>query len=95
MLKGVDFPHEKFSLDMMLESIPKSRKGDRRVLMNSTLQQVMVKLLNILSHRFSFLSEALPLIKEILVIGGGKVLGAELGLHVFSSVDGFLTSNSP
>ena len=55
----------------------------------------MVKLLNVLTYGLSFLSEALPLIKKSLMVGGGKVLGTELGLHVFPGVDGFLTPNSP
>ena len=55
MLKGVDFPHEKFPFDVVLESISEPRKGDRRVFTNSTLKQIVVKLLNVLTYGFSFL----------------------------------------
>ena len=95
MFKSVDFPHEEFSFDVMLESISEPRKGDRRVFTNSTLEQIVVKLFNVLGHGLSLLSEALPFIKKSLVVGRGKVLGAELDFHVFPSVNGFLTSNSP
>ena len=95
MFKSVDFPHEEFSFDVMLESISEPRKGDHQVFMNSTLEQIVVKLFNVLGHGLFLLGEALPFIKESLVVRRGKIFEAELGFHVFPSVNRFLTPNSP
>ena len=54
----------------------------------------MVKIFNVFSHELSFLSEALPLIKEGLVVRRGKIFRTELGFHVFLSIDRLLTPNS-
>ena len=95
MLKSVDFPHEELSLNVVLESIPKPRAGDRRVFLDSTFEQVVVKIFNVLGHRLSFLSETLPLIKDGLMVRRGKIFRTELGFHVFPSIDRLLTPNSP
>ena len=95
MFKSVDFPYEELPFDVVLESISEPRDGDRRVFSDSTFEQVVVKFFNVFGHGLSFLSEALPFIKKSLVVGRGKVFGVELGFHVFPSVNGFLTPNSP
>ena len=79
MFKSVDFPHEKFSFDVMLEAIFEPREGDCRVFTHSILEQIVVKLFNVFGHGLSLLGEALPFIKKSLVVGRGKVFGAELG----------------
>ena len=79
----------------MLESISKPREGDRWIFSDSASEQVVVKFFNVFGHGLSFLSEALPFIKEGLVVRRGKIFRTELDFHVFPSIDRLLMPNSP